>query len=74
MFGDTIFSFLFETLSGSMPDRKSHAHVPILRDPPMIPLCDGLNGGASWIQTRERPSFHPYEKIRSMGRFSGTMN
>ena len=41
MFGDTIFSFLFETLSGSMPDRKSHAHVPILRDPPMIPLCDG---------------------------------
>ena len=45
MFGDTIFSFLFETLSGSMPDRKSHAHVPILRDPPMIPLCDGLNGG-----------------------------
>jgi hypothetical protein len=45
MFGDTIFSFLFETLAGSMPDRKSHAHVPILRDPPMIPLCDGLNGG-----------------------------
>jgi len=45
MFGDTIFSFLFETLSGSMPDRKSHAYVPILRDPPMIPLCDGLNGG-----------------------------
>ena len=45
MFGDTIFSFLFETLSGSMPDRKSH--VPILLDPPMIPLCDGLNGGGS---------------------------
>ena len=51
MFGDTIFSFLFETLSGSMPDRKSHAHVPILRDPPMIPLCDGLNGGGKWIRT-----------------------
>ena len=51
MFGDTIFSFLFETLSGSMPDRKSHAHVPILRDPPMIPLSDGLNGGESGIRT-----------------------
>jgi hypothetical protein len=37
-----------------MPDRKSHAHVPILRDPPMIPLCDGLNGGAQSIRTLGR--------------------
>jgi hypothetical protein len=43
MFGDTIFSLFFETLSGPCVS-KSQAHVPILRDPPMISLCDGLNG------------------------------
>jgi hypothetical protein len=30
-----------ETFSGSMRDRKSHAHARILRNSPMIPLCDG---------------------------------
>ena len=39
-----LFSLLRDAL-WSVRDRKSQAHVPILRDPPMIPLYDELNGG-----------------------------
>jgi hypothetical protein len=44
---------------GQMPatfriDGKSHAHAPILRNSLITPLCDGLNGGASWIRTLGR--------------------
>ena len=45
-----LYSLLRDAL-WSVRDRKSQAHVPILRDPPMIPLCDGLNGGGEWIRT-----------------------
>jgi hypothetical protein len=40
-----------ESFSGSIRDRKSHAHAPILRNSLMIPLCDGLNGGEDRIRT-----------------------
>src|ERR1700682_1565590 len=35
------------TLAGSMRDRKSHAHAPVLRDSLISPKGGGLNGGAS---------------------------
>ncbi len=37
-----------ETFSGSLRDRKSRAHAPVLRDSRTIPLCGGLDGGGEF--------------------------
>jgi hypothetical protein len=43
-----------------MRDRKSHAHARILRNSPMIPLCDGLTGAT--IQSASIRSFRRIDR------------